>query len=75
MLERDEAAEDRLLPDREADAVAELEGESSLLIGEAELLGPRPDRHHLVGRHPGTDQADGGIQEVAAALVGIDQRR
>src|ERR671914_597378 len=47
MVERDEPAEDRLLPDRKAYAVAELERERGLLVGEAELLRLRPALHEL----------------------------
>ena len=43
MVERDQPAEDRLLPDRQADAVPVLQGERGLLVGEAELLGAWPD--------------------------------
>ena len=48
MIERDEAREDRLLPDRQPDAVAVLQRERRLLVREAEFLRawerPRPPR-------------------------------
>src|SRR5438270_11320723 len=43
MVEGDEAAEDRLLPDREADSVPVLERERGLLVGKAEVLRARED--------------------------------
>ena len=43
VVERDQPAEDRLLPDGQADAVAVLQRERRLLVGEAELLRGRPE--------------------------------
>src|SRR5918992_6027805 len=47
VVERDQPAEDGLLPDREAHAVAELQREGRLLVWEPELRGLRPDLDHL----------------------------
>ena len=55
MIERDQAAEDRLFPDREADAVAILQREGRLFIGEAELLGLRPELDDIGRRDAGLD--------------------
>src|ERR671922_540766 len=61
MVERDEPAEDRLLPDRQPDAVPELQGERRLLIRAAELLRLGPDRDDLGGRRAGADAGDRGV--------------
>src|SRR5436190_6217563 len=74
IVERDEPAEDRLLPDREADAVPVLERERGLLVGEAELLGAREDLDDLGGRDAGPHHRDRLIEHVAAADVGVDER-
>ena len=52
-----------------------LQRERGLLVGEAELLGPGPHLHHVGGGDAGPDQADGGVQVVAAAPVGVHLRR
>src|SRR4051794_36000178 len=64
VLDRDEPAEDRLLPDRQPDAVAELEGERRLLVGEAELLGLGPDLDDLARRGARADARDRGVEVV-----------
>ena len=74
MVERDQPTEDRLLPDREPDAVPELERERRLLVGEPELLGLRPHARDLAGGGAGPDQRDRRVQVVAAAPVGVDER-
>src|SRR5262245_22903021 len=71
VLERHQPAHDRLLPDREPDAVAVLEAEARLLVGEAELLGPRPGGHDVGRRDAGLDHRDGDVQQLPAALVGV----
>src|ERR1041385_8318193 len=68
IIERDEAAEDRLLPDRKPDAVAVLQRESRLLVGEAELLGLGPELDDVGGRDAGLDDRDRRVHVVAAAL-------
>jgi len=73
MIERDQPAEHGLLPDRQADAVAELKRERRLLVREAELLRSRPERCDLAGGGAGADQVDRGVEVVATALVGVDQ--
>ena len=55
--------------------MTELERERRLLVGEAELLGLGPELDHLRGRHPGPDLVNRDVEVVAAALVGVDQRR
>ena len=56
------------------DPVTELQREGGLLVGEAELLRRRPDRCDVAGRGPGPDQVDGRVEQVATALVGVDER-
>src|SRR5215471_13690462 len=63
-----------LLLDREPDPVAVLERECCLLVRETELLGAREDLDHLGGRDPRADHGDRLVEDVAAALVRIDQR-
>src|SRR5215472_11935433 len=75
MVERDQAAEDRLLPVRQATAVPELKGESCLLVREAELARIRPYGRHLPRGHPGADHGDRLVEHVATAFVGVDERR
>ena len=74
MFQRNQPADHRLLPDRQADAVAELQREGRFFIGEAELLRLGPHRGDFAGGAARTDQRDGRIQIIAAALVGVDQR-
>src|SRR5579884_1624405 len=74
IVEGDEAREDRLLPDRETDAVSVLERERGLLVREAELLRPREHLDDLGGRHARPDHRDRLVEVVAAARVGIDER-
>ena len=74
MLERHEPADDRLLPDRQADAVAELQRERRFLVREAEVLRPGPHRRDLRGRAAGTNQLDRRVEIVAAPLVRVDER-
>ena len=68
-------ADHRLLPDREAHAVAELERERRLLVVEAELLRVGEGPGDLGGGRTWPHPADGVVQEVAAALVGVDLSR
>ncbi len=72
MFERNQAADHRLFPDGQPDAVAVLQREGSFFIGEAELLRLGPHRGDFRGGAAGPDQLDGGIEIFAAALVGID---
>ena len=74
MVERVHARDHRRLVQADADAVAELEPEARLLVGEAELLRGRPDRGDLVRRHAGADEVDRGIEPFAAARVGVELR-
>jgi hypothetical protein len=53
MLERNQAADDRLLPDGQADAVTVLQRESGFFIGETELLRLRPHGGDLGVVRPG----------------------
>ena len=70
-VERDQAAEDRFLPYAEAYAVAVLQGEGRLFIGEAEFLGLRPELDHIRCGDSRFNDADGGIHVVPAAFVGV----
>src|SRR5207249_3645233 len=71
MVERDQAAEDWLLPDREPDAVPVLERERRLLVREAELLGTWPELDDLGRRHARSHPVDRDVEVVAAAPVRI----
>src|SRR5690349_18041057 len=73
MVQRYEAAEHWLLPDRQSDSVTVLQCETSFLIGEAEFLGFWPQLDNFRRRDAGPDHVDRGIQVIAAALVSIHQ--
>src|SRR5437773_4379351 len=73
MLRRDQSADHRLLPDRETDTVPKLQGERRLLVGEAEFLRPRKCLCYLSRRGAGLHPADGIVEVVAAASIGVDQ--
>src|SRR5262249_33616743 len=75
MIERDEPAEDWLLPVGEPAAVAELQCERRLLVGEPEVVRPWPDRGHLAGGNTGPDHRHRLVEHCATALVCIHQRR
>src|ERR1700758_3992488 len=72
VLERDETADYRLLPDGEADAVSVLQGEGGFFVGETEILRLGPHGRDFGSRAAGTNEFDRGIQIFAAALVGVD---
>ena len=74
VVERVHARDHRRLVEADADAVAELEAEAGLLVGEAELLGGRPDRGDLVGRHARPDERDRRVEPLAALLVRVELR-
>ena len=71
MVERDEPADDRLLPNREPDAMTVLEREGRLFVREPELLCLRPYRGDLSGRSSRSDQLDCSVEVIAAAFIGI----
>ena len=56
------------------DAVAVLQRERRLLVGEAELLGARPDCDDVGRRRAGLHQRDGLVHVLAAAHVGVALR-
>ena len=64
-------AEDRLLPDREPDAMAVLQREGGFLVREAELLRRRPHLDDLGGGRARAHQGDRAVHVVAGALVGV----
>ena len=74
VVERVQARDHRRLVQADAEAVPELQAEAGLLAGEAELLGGRPDRRDLVGRHAGPDELDRRVEPLAALLVGVELR-
>src|SRR5580700_1072119 len=74
MLERYQAADHRLLPNGESDAVAILQRETGFFIGEAEFFSLRPDRGDLRRGAAGTHQFDRGIEIFAATFVSIHHR-
>src|SRR5207244_3836926 len=69
----DQPRDDRLLPDREPDAVTELEREGRFLVGEPELGRGRPDFGDLGRGYAGPDAFDRQVEEFSATLVGLDQ--
>ena len=71
MVQRDQPREDRLLPDRQPDPVAVLQGERGLLVGEPELLGGRPHLDDVGGRGTGSHQRDGAVHVLAGPDVGV----
>ena len=75
IIERNQAAEDRFLPDRQTDAVAVLQRKSGFFIGEAELLRLGPELDHVGRGDARFDDADRRVHVVAATFVGVDHRR
>src|SRR5215469_11825835 len=71
MIKRDQAAEDRLFPDRKPYAVTILQSKSCLLIWESELLSFRPKLDDIRRCHSGFDSINGDVKNVAAALICI----
>jgi len=74
VLRGDQPADDRLLPDREPDAMSQLQGEGCLLVRKSELLRAREGISDLSGGGPGLYAADGVIEVIAATGIGVDQR-
>src|SRR5262249_40406736 len=74
MLERHQAADDRLFPNGQSHAVSVLQRKRGLFVGKSELLGFGPDGGDLGDGAAGSNQFDGRIQILATALVGIDHR-
>src|SRR5438105_3403996 len=66
VIQRDESAKDRLLPNREPYSMPVLQGKGSLLIGKAELWSLGPELDDIRRRYTRLDGIDGGIQDVAA---------
>src|SRR5437879_3535361 len=71
VLQRDQAADHRLLPNRQAHSVPKLQCECPLLTRDSKLLSCRPYRGHLRGGPARPDQFDRRIQVFPAALVSI----
>lgn len=55
----------------EADAVAVLQGEGGLLVGEAELLGLGPHLDDVGRRRSRANQGDGPVHVLASPLIGV----
>ena len=55
--------------------MAELQREGRLFVWKPKLLRSRKGLGHLCGRRPRAHAADGVVEVVAAALIGIDQPR
>ncbi len=68
VLERDQAREDRLLPDGQPDTMTVLEGECGLLVGEAELLRGRPDLDDVGRGRARAHERDGTVHVLAARV-------
>ena len=73
-LERVDARDHRRLVEADADPVPELEAEARLLVGEAELLGGRPDLRDPVRGHAGPHERDRRVEPLAALLVRVELR-
>jgi hypothetical protein len=58
MIEGNQAAKDRLFPDREADAMAVLQRESGLFVGKAKFFGLGPELNDVRRGNPGLDDTD-----------------
>src|SRR5579872_1372086 len=71
MIEGDQAADDRLLPDRQPNTVAVLQSEAGFLVGKSEFLRLGPDRGNLRRGSTGPHQLNCRIEIFAAALVGV----
>src|SRR5215469_13461235 len=71
MVERDQAAKDWLLPDRESYAVAILQSKCCFLVWKSELLCFRPELDDIGRRHTRFDCVDGDIENIATILVCI----
>src|SRR6202522_2363489 len=74
MLQRHQAADYRLLPDGEANAVAVLQRESRLLIGKTELLRFRPHSGDLGGSAARAHEFNRRVEIFPATLVSIVHR-
>src|SRR5882672_12481789 len=73
MAERNHPAENRLFPYRQAYAMAVLQSETGLFIGESKFLGFRPKLDHLRSADARFNHVNRSVKNVAAFLVGIDQ--
>src|SRR5215469_9285973 len=67
MIEGNETADNRLLPDGEADSMTVLQSESRLFIGKAEVLRPGPDGRDFARASSRADQFDGRVKIIAAS--------
>src|SRR5260370_27387050 len=67
MVERDQAADDRALVERHAEAVAELQAEGLHLVDEAELRRLAPELSPFVGGTAGPDRLAGGVDPLPPA--------
>src|SRR6476646_1415679 len=72
VLERVHARDHGRLVQADAQAVAELEAEAGLLVGEAQFMSSRPDARDLIRRGAGTNELDRGVEPFAALLVGVE---
>ena len=75
MLQRNQAADHRFLPDRQPDSMPILQPECRLFIRKSKLLRFRPHRRDLARLPPRTHQRNGGVQIIAAPLIRIHQRQ
>ena len=74
VIERVQPRDHRRLVEADAEAVAELQAEARLLVGEAELLRRGPDGGDRVGRHARPHEVDRVVEPLAALLVGVELR-
>src|SRR5579883_467230 len=74
MIQRDEAAEDRFLPDREAHAMPILQREGGLFICEAKRFCLWPEFDDIGSSDARLDGVNGGIENLTAVFVGVHHR-
>src|SRR5215469_18715684 len=74
MIQRHQPAEDRLLPDGQADPVAVLQAEGGGLVGETELVRPGPERDDVRRGRSRFHQRDRLVHVLTAAHVGVALR-
>src|SRR5712692_3899707 len=72
MVEGNQPADDRFFPDGKSNAMAVLQREARLFVGEAEVLCLGPNRSNLRRGAAGAHQFDGSVQIIAAAFVSVD---
>src|SRR3972149_3519324 len=71
MIERDESADDRLLPNRETNTMPVLQRECGFFIWETEFFGFWPQGRNLAGCTTRTNKFNRSIEIIAAAFIRV----